>query len=70
MMQVGTDTDDKPEMLTIPELEKKGILPGRAIRRLIAEGKILTISVGNRKYVNYTHFCKQLQNCEGDLFIK
>jgi hypothetical protein len=48
-------------MLTIPQLAAMGILPGRAIRRLVAEGAIPTVAVGNRKYINLSVFEKFLQ---------
>jgi hypothetical protein len=56
MEQMQTMTDNKPRMLTIPQLTALGILPGRAIRRLVAEGEIPTVSIGNRQYINLTVF--------------
>jgi hypothetical protein len=47
-------------MLTIPKLAAQGILPERAIRRLIAERKIPTVRVGNRQYVNVAVFERYL----------
>ena len=61
MMQVTQNVvTSKPIMLTIPQLEAMQILPGRAIRRLVAEGRIPTIKVGNRRYINYTLFERYL----------
>lgn len=51
---------DMPKMLTIPQLESLHILPGRAIRRLVAEKKIPTIKVGNRVYINFEIFSRYL----------
>lgn len=58
--------NNKPKMLTIPQLEATGILPGRAIRRLISEGKISCVTVGNRRYVNFTRFCEYLNSGAGE----
>ena len=57
---VKMSQSDKPEMLTIPQLEKLQILPGRAIRRLVAEKKIPAIKVGNRQYINFDVFKRYL----------
>ena len=39
-------------MMTIPQIGKLGYMPDRALRRLIAEGEVKTIKIGNRHYVN------------------
>ena len=54
-------TSDKPQMLTIPQLEAMKILPGRAIRRLVAENRIPTVKVGTRAYINLAVFERYLQ---------
>jgi hypothetical protein len=52
-------------MLTIPQLEQMQILPGRAIRRLVAEKKIPTVKVGNRQYINLALFERYLNGGQG-----
>ena len=52
--------NNKPQMLTIPQLEALHILPGRAIRRLVAENKIPAVKVGTRTYINLTVFKRYL----------
>ena len=52
---------DKLIMKTIPQLERMGILPGRAIRRLVAEKKIPTVKIGNRQYINFHLFARFLE---------
>ena len=59
MTQAET-TSNKPQMLTIPQLEAMRILPGRAIRRLVAEKKIPTVKVGTRAYINLAVFERYL----------
>ena len=56
MEQIQTITDNRPRMLTIPQLTALGILPGRAIRRLVAEGEIPTVRIGTRQYINLSVF--------------
>lgn len=60
-----TQTANKTQMLTIPQLEAMRILPGRAIRRLIAEKKIPTVKVGNRQYINLAVFERILAGEQG-----
>ena len=63
MIQAAIQTalsGDKPIMLTIPQLEALKIIPGRAIRRLVAENKIPCVTVGNRKYINLAIFERYL----------
>jgi hypothetical protein len=50
----------KPQMLTIPQLAAQGILPARAIRRLVAEKKIPTVRIGTRRYINLVVFVRYL----------
>jgi len=49
-----------PKMKTISQLEKLQIMPGRAIRRLVAENRIPTVKIGNRHYINLTIFERYL----------
>lgn len=56
---------DKPQMLTITQLEAMKILPGRAIRRLVADKKIPTVKVGNRQYINLAVFERYLAGEQG-----
>jgi hypothetical protein len=52
-------------MLTIPQLAALDYLPGRAIRRLVAEKAIPTVKVGNRQYINLDVFTRYLQGEQG-----
>ena len=49
-----------PEMLTVRQAAQRGVLPERALRRLVAQGKIPTVKVGNRHYVNLSVFKRYL----------
>jgi hypothetical protein len=55
MTQEQTTSND-PLMVTIPQLTAMGILPGRAIRRLVDEGEIPFVVVGNRRYIDLASF--------------
>ena len=50
------EQNTKPQMLTIPQIAKMGILPDRAIRRLVAEKRLPAIPIGNRQYINLSVF--------------
>lgn len=63
---IMSTSNSKPQMLTIPQLEAMRILPGRAIRRLVAEKTIPTVQVGNRQYINLVVFERYLTGEEKD----
>jgi len=58
----------KPEMLTARQVAKRGPLPERTIRRLIAEGKIPVVRSGKTMYINYTRLCEQLASGQGEVW--
>ena len=49
-----------PQMLTIRETAKTGILPEYALRGLVKQGKIPGIYVGTKFLVNYDRLCDWL----------
>ena len=57
-----------PEMLSIRQAAARGILPERALRRLVAEEKIKVVRSGRTQYVNFTALIEQLNNGEGALW--
>lgn len=67
-MLQATVIKDPPEMLTVRQTAKRGLLPERALRRLVAQGKIPVIRSGKTCYVNYTALVEQLNNGEGAMF--
>ena len=58
----------KPEMLTARQVAKRGLLPERTIRRLIAEEKIPVVRSGKVMYINFTRLCEQLNSGEGEVW--
>ena len=61
-------TNPLPEMLSIRQAAARGILPERALRRLVAEEKIKVVRSGRTQYVNFTALVEQLNNGEGMLW--
>jgi hypothetical protein len=67
--QTQPQARNKPQMLTIPQLAAMGYLPGRAIRRLVAEKRIFAVKIGNRQYINLAVFERYLageEQCVGN----
>jgi excisionase family DNA binding protein len=61
-------TTNAPEMLTIRQAAKRGILPERTLRRLVSQGKIPVVHSGKVAYVNYTLLCEQLRSGRGEIW--
>lgn len=55
----------KPQMLTVRETAKTGILPEHAIRRLLKAGKLPAMFVGSKAFINYDKLCQQLDELDG-----
>lgn len=53
-------TNTRPQMLTIRETARTGILPEVALRTLVKQGKIPGIYVGRKFLVNYDRLCDWL----------
>ena len=58
----------KPEMITVRQAAGRGVLPERALRRLIAEKKIPVIRSGRTQYINYDRLIAELENGTGKLW--
>ncbi|MDR1000646.1 MAG: hypothetical protein LBL96_07610 [Clostridiales bacterium] len=52
--------NNKPQMLTLPQIDKLQILPGKALRWLVAENKIPVVKIGRRSYINLDLFKRYL----------
>ncbi|GHU43902.1 hypothetical protein FACS1894111_10260 [Clostridia bacterium] len=61
-------TINKPDMRTIRQVAQDKILPERALRRLVAQGKIKTVRSGKTQYINYTSLIEQLNSGEGEIW--
>jgi len=58
-------TNNKPKMVTLPQLIAMQILPARAIRRIFDENRVSSIKIGTRRYVNLDVFLQYLESGEG-----
>lgn len=54
-----------PQMLTIREVAKTGILTEYTLRQLYKQGKLPCITVGNKALINYDRLVEQLQQLKG-----
>ena len=64
-MNTLTTASTMPEMLTVRQAAAKGILPERALRRLVAQNKIPVVRSGKVAYINYTSLVEQLNSGAG-----
>jgi len=55
-------------MLTTRQVAKRGLLPERALRRLVAQGKIPVVRSGKVGYINYTALVEQLNSGAGGIW--
>ena len=56
-----------PQMMTIREIAKTGLLSEHALRLLLKEGKLPAIYVGNNALINYDRLRAELQNLDTDI---
>ena len=61
---MNSTTPTRPQMLTIRETARTGILPETALRTLVKKGKIPGIYVGTKFLVNYGKLCEMLDSTE------
>lgn len=54
-----------PNMMTIREVARTGILTESVLRRMDKQGKLPCIKVGNRCLINFDALVKQLQSLQG-----
>lgn len=51
-----------PKLMTIRQVAKTGIIPERALRRLVKQGVIKALYSGNRAFINYNSVCNVINN--------
>lgn len=59
-----------PQMMTIREIARTGLLSEHALRLLLKEGKLPAIYVGNKSLINYDKLCQELHNLDTDITTK
>jgi hypothetical protein len=62
MKNISKEAVSVPEMLSIRQVVKRGILSERAIRDLVADGRIKTVKSGKVHYINYGLLLAQLNS--------
>jgi excisionase family DNA binding protein len=68
MEKTSKDAVSVPEMMTIRQVAKRGILPERAIRRMVADGRIKTVKSGKVRYINYGLLLAHLNSEDGEIW--
>lgn len=54
--------NDIPEMMTIRQIAKTGLLPENALRVMLKQGKLPAVYSGRKALINFDLLCEQLQN--------
>lgn len=49
-----------PQMMSVKEIAKTGLLSEHALRSMLREGKLPAIYVGNKALINYDRLCEEL----------
>lgn len=60
-MQDNKIEKQAPQMLTIREVARTGLLPEHALRLMAKAGKLPALKVGNKVLINYDKLCQQLR---------
>ena len=60
-MQDNKIEKQAPQMLTIREVARTGLLPEHALRLMAKAGKLPALKVGNKILINYDKLCQQHQ---------
>ena len=61
-MELTVIQKEKPIMLSVRQAAATGVLPERALRRLIAEKKVPIMRSGRTQYINYGKLIDALNN--------
>ena len=62
MTELAAIQKEKPIMMSVRQAAATGILPERALRRLIAERKVPIMRSGRTQYINYGKLIDALNN--------
>jgi len=60
--EVKVMKSETPNMMTVRQVAKTGILSEYALRAMLREGKLPAIYVGNKALINYDMLCEQIKN--------
>lgn len=59
--------DRQPNMMTVRQVAKTGLLSEHALRIMLKAGKLPAIYIGNKALINYDKLCEQLSALEADI---
>lgn len=59
-------TTDRPNMMTIREIAKTGLLTEHALRQMLKAGKLPAIYIGKKALINYDKLVDQLESLDAD----
>ena len=57
----------QPNMMTVREIARTGLLSEHALRLMLKAGKLPAIYIGNKALINYDKLCTELQNLKADV---
>ncbi|HCS75905.1 MAG TPA: hypothetical protein DIW17_18785 [Clostridiales bacterium] len=57
----------QPQMMTVREIARTGLLSEHALRRLLKAGKLPAIYIGSKALINYDKLCAELNGLEADI---
>ena len=58
---------NQPNMMTVREIARTGLLSEHALRLMLKAGKLPAIYIGNKALINYDKLCAELQNLKADV---
>lgn len=58
---------EQPNMMTVREIAKTGLLSEHALRIMLKAGKLPAIYIGNKALINYDKLCEQLSSLEANI---
>lgn len=59
--------EKQPNMMTVRQIAKTGLLSEHALRIMLKAGKLPAIYIGNKALINYDKLCEQLSALEADI---
>lgn len=59
--------NEQPNMMTVRQIAKTGLLSEHALRIMLKAGKLPAIYIGNKALINYDKLCEQLSALEANI---
>lgn len=58
---------EQPNMMTVREIARTGLLSEHALRIMLKAGKLPAIFIGKKALINYDKLCEQLSALDADI---